>query len=171
MDQKRLRIIFVRHAEYDGKTGRLTELGKQSINPVVEMLKNKHGVQVDKIFTSPRPMAIEHARILSEKFGLDLDDEFEILGVLDDQKGKGEFLRGGEFGSCNRPQTELLSDEWRTVLCVTDSITAAGESTALKPWRWPVFLSNSAALLMEFKGDNWSEAKAFTHTEVDPKLG
>ncbi len=64
-----MKIIFVRHGDYNLKTEKLTMLGKLQIVCVRKYLENE---KVDLILSSPKPRALEGAKILNKKWNVPL---------------------------------------------------------------------------------------------------
>jgi broad specificity phosphatase PhoE len=64
-----MKLIFIRHGDYNPKTEKLTLLGKFQIASIRKYLENE---KVDFILSSPKARALEGAKILNKKWDVPL---------------------------------------------------------------------------------------------------
>ncbi len=153
----KLRLIFVRHATWEvlSRGKGLDEPGRESIRSLAAKLKQDLKIFPNKIFVGIQPRSIESAIILSEEFELGEDPEPMIQ--LDEGHG-GQFVKF---------HMKKLPDDLKTVLCVSHANTISNEAQALGRENG-VNLKNGAALIVEFDGENWSEANNPRYQIVEP---
>ena len=89
-----MKLIFVRHGDYNPKTEKLTLLGKFQIASIRKYLQDE---KIDFILSSPKTRALEGAKILNKKWNVPMYiskdlHEREIL-VTDDERLQEDYQK------------------------------------------------------------------------------
>lgn len=107
-----MNLYIVRHGNPDYMQDKLTDLGhRQAEACAEEMLK----LNIDEIYSSPMGRAIETAKHLSDKTGLDIKIEnwaHEIEHYADNGGGRMGLAVQIEPGVLRSPEIERLGDKW-----------------------------------------------------------